>query len=73
MDEIGLMCAGSLTSRQESIKWLKKQNRNAKWNLDKKKQIQKALNMAQNMTDEEYRKCVDSYMVKVFYANNIWD
>ena len=72
MNEIALMCAGSINNRRESIKWLKKQLRNAKQNLNDKKVLQKALNLARGMSDEEFIACINSYLMNTFYSNNTW-
>ena len=69
---IGLISTGSLQSRTKSIKWLKGQLRNAKWDLEKKKQIQDALNMAKQMTEEQFRYEVDKFINQSFYQNMIW-
>ena len=73
MNEYGLICAGSLESRKKSITWLKKQLRSSKRNLVQKKQIQKALNLVLKMNDEEYIECVNSYLHRTFYTNNVWN
>ena len=73
MDEYGLICAGSLESRKKSIKWLKRQLRNARRKLDQKKQIQKALNLVTKMNDDEFRDCVNRYIRKTFYTNYDWN
>lgn len=73
MDEYGLICAGSLESRKKSITWLKKQLRSSKRNLAQKKQIQRALNLVSKMNDDEYEECVNSYMHRTFYTNNVWN
>ena len=72
MDKIGFICAGSICNREDSIRWLKKQLRNPKWNLDKKRQIQESLNLVKQMSEEQFRYEVDKYINQTFYQNNIW-
>ena len=52
LDEMALICMGSISDSKKSMNYLKKQLRNSRNKLKKKKLIKKALNLLQNMTQK---------------------
>ena len=73
LDEMALICMGSISDSKKSMNYLKKQLRNSRNKLKKKKLIKKALNLLQNMTQKEFEKSVQDYLSKNIRNNDCWD
>jgi len=68
-----LICMGSISDSKKSMNYLKKQLRNSRNKLKKKKLIKKALNLLQNMTQKEFEKSVQEYLNKNIRNNDCWE
>ena len=73
LDEMALICMGSISDSKKSMNYLKKQQRNSRNKLKKKKLIKKALNLLQNMTQKEFEKSVQDYLSKNIRNNDCWE
>ncbi len=73
LDEIALICAGSMTNKKLAEKYLKRQLRSAKKSLVSKKMIQTALNLVKKMSQEEYDNAVINFRNRTFFSNQRWD
>jgi AmiR/NasT family two-component response regulator len=73
LDEIALICAGSMTNRKLAEKYLKRQLRSAKKSLVSKKMIQRALNLVKQMSQEEYDNAVMIFRNRTFFSNQRWE
>ena len=72
-DEMALICMGSITDSKRSMNYLKKQLRNSRNTLKKKKLLKKALNLLENMTQKEFEKSVQDYLSKNIRNNDCWE
>ena len=72
-DEMALICMGSITDSKKSMNYLKKQLRNSRNKLKKKKLLKKALNLLENMTQKEFEKSVQDYLSKNIRNNDCWE
>jgi|688.fasta_scaffold1025094_1 hypothetical protein len=73
LDEIALICAGSMTNKKLAEKYLKRQLRSAKKSLVSKKMIQTALNLVKKMSQEDYDNAVINFRNRTFFSNQRWE
>jgi hypothetical protein len=73
LDEIALICAGSMTNKKLAEKYLKRQLRSAKKSLVSKKMIQTALNLVKKMSQDEYDTAVINFRNRTFFSNQRWE
>ena len=73
LDEIALICAGSMTNKKLAEKYLKRQLRSASKSLVSKKMIQTALNLVKKMSLEEYDNAVTIFRNRTFFSNQRWE
>lgn len=73
LDEIALICAGSMTNKKLAEKYLKRQLRSAKKSLVSKKMIQTALNLVKKMSQDEYDNAVINFRNRTFFSNQRWE
>jgi predicted NodU family carbamoyl transferase len=73
LDEIALICAGSMTNKKLVEKYLKRQLRSAKKSLVSKKMIQTALNLVKKMSQEDYDNTVINFRNRTFFSNQRWE
>ena len=73
LDEIALICAGSMTNKKLAEKYLKRQLRSAKKSLVSKKMIQTALNLVKKMSQEDYDNAVIHFRNRTFFSNQRWE
>lgn len=73
LDEIALICAGSMTNKKLAEKYLKRQLRSAKKSLVSKKMIQAALNLVKKMSQEDYDNAVINFRNRTFFSNQRWE
>ena len=73
IDEMALICSGSITNRKKSELYLKKMLRNANRYKVPKKLIQRALNLVKKMSQKDFEREVNIYIQKTFYTNHTWN
>ena len=73
IDEMALICSGSITNRKKSELYLKKMIRNANRYKVPKKLIQRALNLVKKMSQKDFEREVNIYIQKTFYTNHTWN
>ena len=73
LDEMALICSGSIANRKKSEVYLKKMLRNANRYKVPKKLIQRALNLVKEMSQQDFEKEVNIYIQKTFYTNHTWN
>ena len=73
LDEIALICAGSMTNKKLAEKYLKRQLRSAKKSLVSKKMVQTALNLVKKMSQEDYDNAVINFRNRTFFSNQRWE
>jgi hypothetical protein len=73
IDEMALICSGSITNRKKSELYLKKMLRNANRYRVPKKLIQRALNLVKKMSQKDFEREVNIFIQKTFYTNHTWN
>jgi hypothetical protein len=73
IDEMALICSGSITNRKKSELYLKKMLRNANRYKVPKKLIQRALNLVKKMSQKDFEREVNIFIQKTFYTNHTWN
>jgi hypothetical protein len=73
INEMALICSGSITNRKKSEKYLKKLLRNVNKHKVPKRLIQRALNSVKKMSQKDFEREVNIYIQKNFYTNHTWN
>jgi|LakMenE18May11ns_1017448.scaffolds.fasta_scaffold9396237_1 hypothetical protein len=73
INEMALICSGSITNRKKSEKYLKRLLRNVnKYNVPKRL-IQRALNLVKKMSQQDFEREVNIFIQETFYTNHTWN
>jgi hypothetical protein len=73
INEMALICSGSITNRKKSEKYLKRLLRNFnKYNVPKRL-IQRALNLVKKMSQQDFEREVNIFIQETFYTNHTWN
>ena len=73
INEMALICSGSITNRKKSEKYLKRLLRTCNKYKVPKKLIQRALNLVKKMSQQDFEKEVNIFIQKTFYTNHTWN
>jgi hypothetical protein len=73
INEMALICSGSITNRKKSEKYLKRLLRNVNRYKVPKRLIQRALNLVKKMSQKDFEREVNIFIQKTFYTNHTWN
>jgi hypothetical protein len=73
INEMALICSGSITNRKKSEKYLKRLLRNVNRYKVPKRLIQRALNLVKEMSQKDFEREVNIFIQKTFYSNHTWN
>ena len=73
INEMALICSGSITNRKKSEKYLKSLLRNVNRCKVPKRLIQRALNLVKEMSQKDFEREVNIFIQKTFYTNHTWN
>ncbi len=73
INEMALICSGSITNRKKSEKYLKRLLRNVNKYKVPKRLIQRALNLVKKMSQQDFEREVNIFIQKTFYTNHTWN
>jgi hypothetical protein len=73
INEMALICSGSISNRKKSEKYLKRLLRNVNRYKVPKRLIQRALNLVKKMSQKDFEREVNIFIQKTFYTNHTWN